>query len=105
MLINATTPLAEARAELARSYDLAPSQAAARETEGRYARVSRVIPERDRYRGETSGIFFSRTSATLVLAIALASMGGACHAQNQKSYKNGADCLIQFHLFVSIRSR
>jgi len=47
MLINATTPLAEARAELARSYDLAPSLAAARETEGRYARVSKIIPEPD----------------------------------------------------------
>ena len=47
MLINATTPLAEARAEMERSYDLAPSPAAARETAGRYARVSRVIPEVD----------------------------------------------------------
>ena len=47
MLINATTPLAEARAELARSYDLAPSLAAARETAGRYTRVSRIIPEVD----------------------------------------------------------
>ncbi|MCH8168826.1 MAG: quinolinate synthase NadA, partial [Proteobacteria bacterium] len=47
MLINATTPLAEARAELARSYDLAPSLAAARKTAGRYARVSRIIPEVD----------------------------------------------------------
>ena len=47
MLINTTAPLAEARAELARSYDLAPSQAAARATAGRYARVSRVIPEVD----------------------------------------------------------
>jgi quinolinate synthase len=47
MLINATTPLADARAELAGSYDLAPSQAAARETSDRYARVSRIIPEVD----------------------------------------------------------
>ncbi|MFQ5566739.1 MAG: quinolinate synthase NadA [Paracoccaceae bacterium] len=47
MLINATTPLAEARAEMQHSYDLAPSEAAARETAERYARVSRVIPEVD----------------------------------------------------------
>ena len=47
MLINATASLDEARAELARAYDLAPSLAAARETSGRYARVSKVIPEVD----------------------------------------------------------
>ncbi len=47
MLINATKPLSEARAELARRYDLAPSLAAARETAGRYALVSRVVPEVD----------------------------------------------------------
>ncbi len=47
MLINATTHPAEARAELARSYDLAPSAAAARATADRYARVSRIIPEPD----------------------------------------------------------
>jgi quinolinate synthase len=47
MLINATTPLADARAELARSYDLAPSLAAGRETADRYARVATVIPEVD----------------------------------------------------------
>jgi len=47
MLINATTAAADARAELARAYDLAPSEAAARETAGRYARVSRIIPEVD----------------------------------------------------------
>jgi quinolinate synthase len=47
MLINVNTPLAEARAELERSYDLAPSMAAARETGDRYARVSKIIPEVD----------------------------------------------------------
>jgi quinolinate synthase len=47
MLINATTPLNDARAELAHNYDLAPSQAAAHDTAGRYARVSRIIPEVD----------------------------------------------------------
>jgi len=47
MLMNATTPIVEARAELARAYDLAPSAAASRETEDRYARVSRLIPEVD----------------------------------------------------------
>jgi quinolinate synthase len=47
MLINATTPLGDARAELAHSYDLVPSQAAALDTAGRYARVSRIIPEVD----------------------------------------------------------
>jgi quinolinate synthase len=47
MLINATTPLGDARAELAHSYDLAPSQAAARDTADRYAQVSRIIPEVD----------------------------------------------------------
>ncbi|HUS53232.1 MAG TPA: quinolinate synthase NadA [Thermohalobaculum sp.] len=47
MLINTTTPIADARVELARSYDLAPSQGAARDTASRYARVSRVIPEVD----------------------------------------------------------
>lgn len=47
MLINATTPLAEARAQLARSYDLEPSEAAARETADRYARVRRIVPEPD----------------------------------------------------------
>jgi len=47
MLINATAPLDAARAELARSYDLEPSLAAARETGDRYARVSKIIPEVD----------------------------------------------------------
>jgi quinolinate synthase len=47
MMINATTPLAEARAELARSYDLAPSLAAARATGDRYSRVKTIIPEPD----------------------------------------------------------
>ena len=47
MLINTTTPLVDARAELSRSYDLAPSDAAARDTADGYARVSRVIPEVD----------------------------------------------------------
>jgi quinolinate synthase len=47
MLINATTPLSDARDELAHSYDLAPSLAAARDTADRYARVSRIIPEVD----------------------------------------------------------
>ena len=47
MLINATTPMDEARAELARSYDLAPSMTAAKDTAERYSRVSRIIPEVD----------------------------------------------------------
>jgi quinolinate synthase len=47
MLINTITLLTAARAELARSYDLAPSQGAARDTASRYARVSRIIPEVD----------------------------------------------------------
>ena len=47
MLMNAATPLTEARAELARSYDLEPSEAAARATQDRYARVRRIVPEPD----------------------------------------------------------
>jgi len=47
MLINATTQIAETRAELSRRFDLAPSPAAARETAERYVRVQRVIPEVD----------------------------------------------------------
>ncbi len=47
MLINATTPMETARAELAANYDLAPSLAAAKDTADRYARVSRIIPEVD----------------------------------------------------------
>ncbi len=47
MLINASTPLEAARAELARRYDLEPSEAAARETRDRYARVRHVVPEVD----------------------------------------------------------
>lgn len=47
MLMNATVALADARAQLARNYDLAPSEAAARETESRYARVRSVVPEPD----------------------------------------------------------
>lgn len=46
-LINATTPATDARAELARHYDLAPSAAAMRETRALYERVARVIPEPD----------------------------------------------------------
>jgi quinolinate synthase len=46
-LMNATMPAAEARAELARHYDLAPSAAAMRETRALYERVARVIPEPD----------------------------------------------------------
>ncbi|HUF86352.1 MAG TPA: quinolinate synthase NadA [Thermohalobaculum sp.] len=45
--MNATVPLAQARAQLARAYDLAPSAAAARDTAERYARVSRIVPEPD----------------------------------------------------------
>lgn len=47
MLMNATIPLAQARAALARSYDLEPSEAAARETRERYERVRSVVPEPD----------------------------------------------------------
>jgi len=47
MLMNATTPLSEARAQLARAYDLAPSETAARETRERYERVKSVVPEPD----------------------------------------------------------
>src|SRR6056297_1137921 len=47
MMMNSATGLTEARETLARTYDLAPSPAAARETADRYARVSRVIPEPD----------------------------------------------------------
>jgi quinolinate synthase len=45
--INAVRGLTEARAELARAYDLAPSAAAMRETRALYERVARVIPEAD----------------------------------------------------------
>ncbi len=45
--INAKTPLAEARAELAATYDLAPSAEAAAETADLYARVAKVVPEPD----------------------------------------------------------
>ncbi|MCI4663766.1 MAG: quinolinate synthase NadA [Neomegalonema sp.] len=45
--MNAITPLAQARAELADAYDLAPSAAAAAETEELYARVASVIPAPD----------------------------------------------------------
>ena len=48
MLINATTPLGEARAELARSYDLAPSQAATRNTAGA---ADNTHPKRRGFRG------------------------------------------------------
>lgn len=47
MLINGTTSLDDARAELARSYDLAPSLTAARALEDRYAKVAAVVPEPD----------------------------------------------------------
>ncbi len=47
MLMNAATPLAEARDQLARSYDLEPSEAAARDTSDRYERVRSVVPEPD----------------------------------------------------------
>ncbi|MGF1445524.1 MAG: quinolinate synthase NadA [Pikeienuella sp.] len=43
--MNATIPLAEARATLAATYDLTPSLATAKTLEDRYARVARVIPE------------------------------------------------------------
>ncbi|MDH3665860.1 MAG: quinolinate synthase NadA [Paracoccaceae bacterium] len=47
MLINATTPMDQARSELAATYELAPSMTAAKDTADRYARVSRIIPEVD----------------------------------------------------------
>lgn len=47
MHINAIADLREARAELGRAYDLAPSAAAARETQAQYAHVAKVIPEVD----------------------------------------------------------
>ncbi len=45
MLMNATTPIADARETLAAHYDLAPSVEAAEALADRYARVARVIPE------------------------------------------------------------
>jgi len=45
MLMNTATPIADARATLEATYDLAPSLAAAREMADRYERVRRVIPE------------------------------------------------------------
>ncbi len=47
LLMNATRDLAEARAELAEVYDLAPSMKAAQETAEIYERVKSVIPEVD----------------------------------------------------------
>ena len=47
MMINTAIALAAARAELAATYDLAPSAAAAADYADRYARVARVIPEPD----------------------------------------------------------
>ncbi len=47
MLINATTPMNQARAELSATYDLVPSMTAAKDTADRYSRVSRIIPEVD----------------------------------------------------------
>jgi len=45
MLINGGEDLRQARAQLARSYDLAPSLGAAKDTRDAYAKVARVIPE------------------------------------------------------------
>lgn len=47
MMINTQADLATARTELAATYDLAPSAAAAADLADRYARVARVIPEPD----------------------------------------------------------
>jgi len=47
MMINAQQPLEEARAILGRTYDLAPSLAAAKELDTRYQRVRSVIPAPD----------------------------------------------------------
>ncbi len=47
LLMNATRDLAEARAELAEVYDLAPSMKAAQETAEIYERVKSVIPQVD----------------------------------------------------------
>jgi quinolinate synthase len=47
MHINAIADLRDARAELGRAYDLAPSAAAARETQAQYSHVAKVIPEVD----------------------------------------------------------
>jgi quinolinate synthase len=44
MMMNAATPLAQARETLGRSYDLAPSVAAGAALADRYARISGVIP-------------------------------------------------------------
>ncbi|MEL6980693.1 MAG: quinolinate synthase NadA [Pseudomonadota bacterium] len=46
-MMNAVTPLAEARAQLAEAYDLAPSVAAAERTQAAYGRVKTVIPPAD----------------------------------------------------------
>ena len=46
-MMNAVTPLAEARAELAEHFDLSPSLEAAEETADLYARVREVIPPAD----------------------------------------------------------
>ena len=47
LMMNALTPLAKARAQLAEAYDLKPSVEAANETADLYARVQNVIPEPD----------------------------------------------------------
>jgi quinolinate synthase len=47
MFMNADTNLQAARAEMAATYDLAPSAAAMADTAALYARVRRVIPEAD----------------------------------------------------------
>ena len=47
MFVNADAKLQTMRAELAATYDLAPSAAAMRDTADIYARVARVIPEPD----------------------------------------------------------
>ena len=47
MYMNANIALQTARAELEATYDLAPSLAAAKATEDRYARVKHIMPEAD----------------------------------------------------------